>query len=286
VTPLPTPRFHALTIAGSDSGGGAGIQADLRAFASQGVFGLSAITAITAQNSTAVERAMALPASMVRAQIEAVVRDFPVGAVKTGMLATAPIVRVVAAALATLGAPAVVDPVMIATSGARLLDAACERALLEQLLPRAEILTPNIPEAEALLGRRIRRASDLEGAAVALRALGPTAVLLKGGHLGRGREVVDLFLDDAGVREFRAPRLRFRGHGTGCTLASLIAARLALGEPRAQAVASAIAAFRSALANGVAVGKAGVYTPQPIPAALERVATPRKRPGSVRSPHP
>lgn len=278
MTPHSTPRSHALTIAGSDSGGGAGIQADLRAFASQGVFGLTAITAITAQNSTAVERAMALPASMVRAQIEAVARDFPVGAVKTGMLAIAPIVRVVATMLPAIGAPAVIDPVMIASSGARLLDAGCERALIEQLLPRAEVLTPNLPEAEALLGRPIRRARDLEGAALALRALGPAAVLLKGGHLERGREVVDLYLDADGLREFRAPRLRFRGHGTGCTLASLVAARLALGEPRARAVARAIAAFRRALTHGVEVGTAGVYTPQPVPVPLKRVAAPRRRP--------
>jgi hydroxymethylpyrimidine/phosphomethylpyrimidine kinase len=278
VSAHPRPRSFALTIAGSDSGGGAGIQADLRAFASQGVFGLTAITAVTAQNSRAVEKAMALPAAMIRAQIEAVASDFPIGSVKTGMLATAPIVRTVAATLPRIGAPAVIDPVMIASSGARLLDAGCERALIEKLLPLATVLTPNLPEAEALLGRPIRRARDLEGAALALRALGPTAVLLKGGHLAHGREVIDLYLDAEGLREFRAPRLRFRGHGTGCTLASLVAARLALGEPVARAAARAIAAFRRALADGVELGTAAVYTPQPLPARLKRIGDRLSRP--------
>lgn len=258
------PRAYALTIAGSDSGGGAGIQADLRAFASQGVFGLSAITAVTAQNSRAVDAVQVLSQRMVRAQIDAVCTDFPVSAIKTGMLATRAIVRLVArqaAALAYL--PWVIDPVMIATSGAALLRDDAQRSVRDELLPRAALLTPNIPEAEALLGRRIRGLRDLEPAAHQLLRLGPQAVLLKGGHM-RGSEVVDLYLDAAGGREFRAPRQRFNGHGTGCTLASLCAARLALCEPRPLAVENAISAFRRALASGVSVGRAAIYVPYPL----------------------
>lgn len=258
------PRAYALTIAGSDSGGGAGIQADLRAFASQGVFGLSAITAVTAQNSRAVDAVQVLSGRMVRAQIDAVCTDFPVSAIKTGMLATRAIVRLVARQAASLThLPWVIDPVMIATSGAALLADDAQRSVRDELLPRAALLTPNIPEAEALLGRRIRGVRDLEPAAQQLLQLGPQAVLLKGGHM-RGSEVIDLYLDGAGGREFRAPRQRFNGHGTGCTLASLCAARLALGEPRALAVENALSAFRRALASGFSVGRAAVYVPYPM----------------------
>lgn len=262
--PSNPPCAHALTIAGSDSGGGAGIQADLRAFASQAVFGLSAITAVTAQNSRSVDAVQVMTLRMVRAQIDAVFSDFPVSAIKTGMLATRAIVRLVARqAAARASLPWVIDPVMIATSGAALLAEDAQRSVRDELLPHADLLTPNIPEAEALLGRRIRGLKDMEPAARELLRLGPQAVLLKGGHM-RGSEVVDLYVDAADAREFRAPRQRFKGHGTGCTLASLCAARLALGEPRSLAVENAIAAFRRALASGVSVGRAGVYVPYPL----------------------
>lgn len=262
--PRNPPRAYALTIAGSDSGGGAGIQADLRAFASQEVFGLSAITAVTAQNSQAVSAVQVQSLRVIRAQIDAVCADFPVSAIKTGMLATRAIVRLVARqAAARANLPWVIDPVMIATSGAALLAADAQRSVRDELLPRATLLTPNIPEAEALLGRRVRGLKDMERAARELLRLGPQAVLLKGGHM-RGSEVVDLYLDASGGREFRAPRQRFNGHGTGCTLASLCAARLALGEPRARAVENAVLAFRRALASGVSVGRGAVYVPYPL----------------------
>ena len=266
--PVP-PRAFALTIAGSDSGGGAGIQADLRSFASQGVFGLTAITAITAQNSSAVNAVKVLSTRMVRAQIDAVVGDFPVAAVKTGMLASAAIVRLVAAyAASTPHLPWVIDPVMIASSGATLLAADAQHGVRELLLPRACVLTPNVPEAESLLGRPLRQQRQLERAAEDLRALGPQAVLLKGGHM-QGREVIDVYCDADGITLYRAPRRQLNGHGTGCTLASLVAARLALGEPPALAVASAIAAFRIALEHGATVGGAKVWVPYPLgPKAL------------------
>lgn len=258
-----TPRAFALTIAGSDSGGGAGIQADLRSFASQGVFGLTAITAVTAQNSRAVDAVQVLSTRMVKAQIDAVLGDFPVNAVKTGMLATPAMVKLVARqAAARADLPWVVDPVMIASSGAALLQPAAQRCVRELLLPHAWVLTPNVPEAEVLLGRRIGRQRELERAAADLRALGPRAVLLKGGHMA-GREVVDVYCDADGVTLYRAPRRKLNGHGTGCTLASLVAARLALGEAPATAVAAAIAAFRIALERGVTVGRGAVWVPYP-----------------------
>lgn len=259
-----TTRAFALTIAGSDSGGGAGIQADLRSFASQGVFGLTAITAVTAQNSHAVDAVQVLPVHIVRAQIESVISDFRVSAVKTGMLATRAIVRLVAAQAAALrDRPWVVDPVMIASSGAALLHADAQRSVRDLLLPHAHVLTPNVPEAQALLGRAIPRQRDLERAADDLRQLGPSAVLLKGGHM-TGREVVDVYCDALGVTLYRTPRRKLKGHGTGCTLASLIAARLALGEDSATAVAAAIGAFRLALTHGVKVGKDQVWVPYPL----------------------
>lgn len=258
------PRAFALTIAGSDSGGGAGIQADLRSFASQGVFGLTAITAVTAQNSRAVAAVQVLPVRMVQAQIEAVISDFRVNAIKTGMLATRAIVRLVARQAALLNdRPWVVDPVMIASSGAALLQADAQRSVRELLLPHAHVLTPNVPEAQALLGRNIPRQRDLERAADDLRQLGPKAVLLKGGHM-TGREVIDVYCDAEGVTLYRTPRRQLRGHGTGCTLASLVAARLARGESSGVAVAAAIAAFRLALAQGVTLGVGEVWAPYPL----------------------
>lgn len=266
---IATPSAYALTIAGSDSGGGAGIQADLRSFASQGVFGLCAITAVTAQNSRAVTAVRTLAARDVRAQIDAVSVDFPVAAVKTGMLANAAITRAVARAVATITAPWIVDPVMIASSGARLLDPMAERALRELLLPRATVLTPNVPEAEALLGLRIHDGDQMQAAAQRLRALGATAVLLKGGHLN-APEVTDVYCDEDGIVLFQTPRRPLHGHGTGCTLASLLAARHALGERGRDAATQAIAAFRLALDGGAEVGQGRVWVPYPVGQPLRR----------------
>jgi len=225
---VPTPAI-CLTIAGSDSGGGAGIQADLKTFAALGVHGLSAITAITAQNTRGVRAIHPVPLKHLRAQLDALFGDFPIAAAKTGMLGDAKTARCVARELGKRK-PAwlVVDPVLIATSGARLLDRGAVRVLREELIPLADVLTPNLPEAEALLGARIANSRDAEYAARALLDFGAGAVLLKGGH-ARGREVLDLYADPRGTLEFRHPRMRIQAHGTGCTLSAALAAHLAKG---------------------------------------------------------
>ncbi|MDI3261524.1 bifunctional hydroxymethylpyrimidine kinase/phosphomethylpyrimidine kinase [Aerosticca soli] len=255
---LRTPPPSALTIAGSDSGGGAGIQADLKTFHALGVHGLSVITAVTSQNTRAVTAVHALPQAHIRSQIDAVFKDFPIRSVKTGMLGGAAVVRTVAGELARRKPPAlVVDPVMIATSGARLLDAEAVAVLIARLLPLADILTPNLPEAEVLLDRPIRTAAEAERACRELRTLGPRAVLLKGGH-ARGRTVVDRYCDERGLIEIRHPRLAFEAHGTGCTLAAAIAAELAKGRPMRTAVRRAIAYVHRALARGYRPGGGAV----------------------------
>ncbi|HXM86079.1 MAG TPA: bifunctional hydroxymethylpyrimidine kinase/phosphomethylpyrimidine kinase, partial [Solirubrobacteraceae bacterium] len=235
----------ALTIAGSDSGGGAGIQADLKAFARCGVHGTSAITAITAQNTLGVSEIHPVPPATILAQVRAVLGDIRVDAVKVGMLGAARSAEAVAQALAELpdGVPIVVDPVMVAESGARLLDAGAERVLVERVLPLASVLTPNLPEARALLGAEAPAArsdggeqadeaetAESEALARALLALGPSAVVVTGGHRARA---VDLFLA-SGEREqpVEIAGERYRdgaAHGSGCTHSSLLAARLALG---------------------------------------------------------
>lgn len=246
----------ALTIAGSDSGGGAGIQADLKTFQAHGVHGLSAIAAVTAQNTRGVTAVHPVPLVHIRSQIAAVFDDFPIAAVKTGMLGSAAIVRLVAREMAARK-PAwlVVDPVMIATSGTRLLDEGAIAVLANELIPLADVLTPNLPEAEALLGHPIRSTKDCARAGAALRALGAKAVLLKGGH-GSGREVVDRFFDGRGMLELRHPRLQLEAHGTGCTLASAIAAELAKGLSPRSAVRRAVAYVQRALARGYQPGGA------------------------------
>jgi len=227
----------ALTIAGSDSGGGAGIQADLKTFAAHGVFGTSAITAITAQNTVGVTAVFPLPADLVTAQIEAVATDIGLHAVKTGMLATAAIVEAVAAAIASLDLPnVVVDPVMIAKSGDRLLEPEAVSAMTTELLPRAFVVTPNIPEAEVLASMSIPTVKEARRAARRIREMGPQAVVIKGGHL-EGADVIDLLWDGHELIELRAPRIESGNtHGTGCTFASAIAASLALGRPLREAV--------------------------------------------------
>jgi len=248
-----TPRV-ALTIAGSDSGGGAGVQADLKTFAALGVFGASALTALTAQNTLGVRGVHPVPAAFVLAQVEAVLEDLDVRAVKTGMLATAENVRAVAGLAAAGRLPLlVVDPVMVASSGDRLLEEAAERAYVEDLLPHAAVLTPNLLEAQVLLGARIETLAEQHDAARALGALGPQVVVVKGGHAvrGTGDEAVDVVWDGQEVGELRAPRLDTENnHGTGCTFASAIAAGLAQGQDAAQAVGAAKSYVARAMAGG------------------------------------
>jgi hydroxymethylpyrimidine/phosphomethylpyrimidine kinase len=227
----------ALTIAGSDSGAGAGIQADLKTFAAHGVYGTSVITAVTAQNTVGVTMFEALSPELVRAQLDAVMSDIGAHAAKTGMLATVPIVETVAAAVAELRIPRlVVDPVMIAKSGDRLLDDAAMQAMKGVLLPRAFVVTPNIPEAEALSGVRITTDDHRREAARRILSLGAAAVVIKGGHLG-GPDIVDLLAVDGEFAEFRHERIAGRHtHGTGCTFAASLTASLALGRTLAEAI--------------------------------------------------
>ena len=229
----------ALTIAGSDSIGGAGIQADLKTFAALGVYGTSAITAVTAQNTTGVSAVMAMSAELVTAQIEAVAGDVTIHATKTGMLANAAVVEAVAAAVESLDLPlVVVDPVMVAKSGDRLLDDDGIRALCAELIPRALVITPNIPEAEVLSGRSIESIEDARAAAEEIYQRAGTAVVLKGGH--REGDIIDLLFDGHLFTEYQMSRVESRHtHGTGCSFASAIAARLALGDMLPEAIAAA-----------------------------------------------
>ena len=247
------PRL--LSIAGSDSGGGAGVQADLKTFAALGCFGMTVVTALTAQNTLGVRSIHPVPLGMVTDQIDAVAEDIGVDAVKIGMLHSAPTIECVRAALERhrLG-PVVLDPVMVATSGARLIDPAAVASLVRELFPRATLVTPNLDEAAMLIERRLDSEADMEAAARQLLVMGAKAVLLKGGHLP-GDTVGDLQLArDGAPRWMRAPRIATDNtHGTGCTLSSAIAAWLALGQPLAQAVDSARAYVRGALQAGAGV---------------------------------
>lgn len=240
------PRPVALTIAGSDSGGGAGIQADLRVFSRLGVFGTCVITAVTAQNLTGVRGVAGIAADIVRAQAEAVAEGFAPGAVKTGMLWSAAIVETVADLVARQLLPApVVDPVMVATSGARLLEADAVTAYEHALFPHARVITPNLDEAALLLGHAITR-DGMHEAARALKARYGCPVLLKGGHLDG--EPVDLLCTGATLREFHNARVdAVNTHGSGCTLSAAIAAKLALGLELEDACAQAIAFLHGAL---------------------------------------
>ncbi len=245
----------ALTIAGSDSGGGAGIQADLKTFAAHGVHGTSAITAVTAQNSVAVTDYVALEPRIVVAQIEAVASDMVVSAAKTGMLATRAIVEAVAAVVARLHIPnLVVDPVMVAKSGDRLLDAAAETAYVRHLFPVATVVTPNLAEAEALLGRPVRTLAAMREAARAIKDMGPRAVVVKGGHLEG--PPVDVYFDGRRLEDLSGERIATRNtHGTGCTYSAAIAARLALGSGLADAVREAKAYLTEAIRRSYSVGR-------------------------------
>ena len=245
----------ALTIAGSDSGGGAGIQADLKTFAAHGVFGTSAITAVTAQNTQAVISWQAMPVELVRQQIDAVVLDIGADAVKIGMLANAAIAHAVADAIDELGlANVVLDPVMIAKGGHRLLESDAVDELRTRVLPRARVVTPNIPEAEALTGAPIRSIDDMRAAARRILALGPRVVLVKGGH-AEGAESIDVACTESGTFELRGPRIATRStHGTGCTLSSAIAANLAAGMSDEQALREARAYLEGAIRHAPDLG--------------------------------
>jgi len=257
VTTASGPRVPtALTIAGSDSGGGAGIQADLKTFAAFGVFGTSAITAVTAQNTVGVAAFEAVAVELVTLQIETVAGDIAVHATKTGMLANAAVVEAVAATIRELDLPlVVVDPVMLAKSGDALLDEDGVRTLKAELLPCARIVTPNIPEAEALSGIRILSPADAREAARRIQGMGPSAVVIKGGH-GTGELLVDLLLDGDTFTELTTARIHTRNtHGTGCTFASAIAAGLALGQALDQATAAAQAYVAGAIRHGLPIGQ-------------------------------
>ncbi len=245
----------ALTIAGSDSGGGAGIQADLKTFAAHGVYGLSAVTAVTAQNTVAVTGVQEIEPELVSSQIAAVVSDFPVAAGKTGMLSSAATIRAVANAVEEHELRVVVDPVMVAKSGDRLLRPDAVDALREYLLPRAALLTPNLPEASELTGLRIAGEDEMRAAGEKLLGLGARAVLVKGGHLD-GDAVLDLFLDGSRVVLLRSHRIHTRAtHGTGCTLSAAVAANLALGRTLAEAVKRARQYLRTAMLRAVPLGE-------------------------------
>jgi hydroxymethylpyrimidine/phosphomethylpyrimidine kinase len=248
------PVRTVLTIAGSDSGGGAGIQADLKTFAALGVYGMSAITAITAQNTVGVTALLPLPADLVTAQIEAVASDIAVHATKIGMLANAAIVEATVAVIAELELPlVVVDPVMVAKGGASLIDVDGVRVIRTELLPRALVVTPNIPEAEALGDMTIRSTKDAREAARRIHRLGP-AVIIKGGH-SVGEDLVDVLFDGEAFTELHTPRIvTTNTHGTGCTYASAVAAHLALGYQLVEAATRAQTYVAGAIRHGLAVG--------------------------------
>ena len=247
----------AATIAGSDSGGGAGIQADLKTMAAQGVFGTSIVTAVTAQNTGGVEGSYPLDPEQVRAQYKAVIDDFDVGAIKTGMLATAPIVKTVTESIRSFEGPVVVDPVMIAATGDRLLSEAAEDAYGE-LIAESTLVTPNADEAAALTGMSIETTADAAAAGRALVDRGADAALVKGGHID-GETVVDTLVRRAHaeitVDRFEHERVDTDAtHGSGCTLSSAIAARLASGDDLGSAVEASVAFMGRAVRYGVDVG--------------------------------
>jgi hydroxymethylpyrimidine/phosphomethylpyrimidine kinase len=245
----------SLTIAGSDSGGGAGIQADLKTFAAHRVYGTSALTAVTAQNTRGVRAWTALSPDLVRAQIEAVAEDIGVDAVKLGMLANGAIVTVVAAAIRSLKLPNVVlDPVMVAKGGERLLEDDAVTAIRTGLLPLVDVITPNVPEAEVLAGMTIGSLDDMRTAAHRILELGPRVVLVKGGHLP-GPESIDLAVTTRESFELRGPRVDTTStHGTGCTLASAIAANLALGLETREALSRAREYVQGAILHAPRIG--------------------------------
>lgn len=233
-----------LTIAGSDSGGGAGIQADLKVFSAMGVYGASVITAVTAQNTQSVTAIHPIPDAVVAAQIDAVLGDIDIGAIKIGMLGSRTLIETVTRAIEGFSGPVVLDPVMVAKSGDSLLASAAIETLKTHLVPRADLLTPNLPEAAQLLGSKI---ADSAQQADALLALGAGAILMKGGH-AKGDICTDILCTSRGTVSFEAPRIDTRNtHGTGCSYASAIAANLAKGQSMEDAVARAHGWLHSAI---------------------------------------
>ena len=247
--------YKVLTIAGSDSGGGAGIQADLKTMTAFGVYGLSVITSVTAQNTLGVQGIHDLPPEFVELQLDSVLSDIGAHAAKTGMVSNSEIIAAVAKKLRQYKVPnLVVDPVMMAKSGDPLLRDDAREALIEEILPLAQLVTPNIPEAEALSGLRIESLNDMREAARKIRELGPQAVLVKGGH--RQEDAVDVLWDGEVFREFPAERLdQKHTHGTGCTYSAAIASCLARGLPLPRAIAIAKKYITQAIREGLAVGK-------------------------------
>lgn len=278
---------RALTIAGSDSGGGAGIQADLKTFSAMGVFGASAITAVTAQNTLEVREWLAMPPALVAAQVDAVLEDIGADAVKTGMLANAGIVREVAARIRAHGvAKLVVDPVMVAKGGHRLLEDDAVEAMISDLMPLAAVVTPNLPEAEVLSGMKIASWDDAHEAAAAIVERGARAVVIKGGHFADPDSSTDLLYDGHRYREYTSVRVRTQNtHGTGCTFASAIAAAMAKGGELEPAIALAKSYVTLAIQHSYPVG--GGHGPvhhfyrywQPVGPAYRAGVRPKTRQG-------
>ncbi|HEX6644870.1 MAG TPA: bifunctional hydroxymethylpyrimidine kinase/phosphomethylpyrimidine kinase [Gemmatimonadales bacterium] len=265
----------ALTIAGSDSGGGAGIQADLKTFHQFGVHGTSAIVALTAQNTRGVRAVHPAPVEFVRQQLDALAEDLPPDALKTGMLAEPALVRLVAEVVrARRWTPLVVDPVMVATSGDRLLSADAENLVRDELLPLAAVVTPNLDEAAILAGMPVESVEEMERAGRMLVERGAGAALVKGGHL-EGDMVTDLLVTSSGVRRFEGPRIRSTStHGTGCTLSAAITAGLALGRPLEAAVEDAIDFVQRAIASAPGLGAGHGPLGHLVPPPAREPATP------------
>lgn len=244
----------ALTIAGSDPSGGAGLQADLKTFHQHGVYGMAAVTLLTVQNTRGVQQVEVMRGALVRAQLQALLDDVRVDALKTGALGSAEVIDAVASV--HFDAPLVVDPVMISKHGHALLDAGAQSALISRLFPMATLLTPNAEEAAALLGRAVKTVDDAEEAARALVKLGPSAVLVKGGHIDAGGDAVDVLFDGEVVTRFTSPRvLSEHTHGTGCALSAAITAHLAQKMEMVEAIARAKAWLSKALHSPPNVGK-------------------------------
>jgi len=247
----------ALTIAGSDSGGGAGIQADLKTFSALGVHGSSVITAITAQNTKEVTAVHNIPLDIIEKQIDAVLSDIGADAVKIGMLSNSEIIRTISKKLKNYNIKNIVlDPVMVAASGAKLLEDSAIESLKKELIPMALVITPNIPEAEVLVNFKIKTLEDVKNAAKEILKLGCKSVLMKGGHLDiNNNEVIDVFYDGKDFIEIKNKKINKTGHGTGCTLSSAISANIAKGMGLKEAVKDAIGYVHNALEKGFKVGE-------------------------------
>jgi hydroxymethylpyrimidine/phosphomethylpyrimidine kinase len=246
----------ALTIAGSDSSGGAGIQADLKTFQAHGVFGMSAVTAVTVQNTQKVYAIQEINPKIVHDQITCLFDDVEIHAVKIGMVSSIELIQAIAKALGSVKPPAVVlDPVMISKSGYRLLKQDAQNALVRYLFPLAEVVTPNIYEAQALIGRKIDHIEDMKTAALDILKLGAKKVVVKGGHLGKG-QATDILYDGREFNTLQSHRVETKNtHGTGCTFSSAIAANIALGKPFFEAVTLAKAYVTGAIEHAVSIGK-------------------------------